>query len=351
MRPRSAWLWPSSEWRLAPMARPAAELATASRNGCVLDRAAGDLAVHRGAALSEQLPLLAAPCLITLLALLRDASDGAVSARVAGVSTDAPDAGAHCSRLCVLSRPGFSSPGGRSRSSSRPCTRRRRSISGLTSRSCSTPASIKSTRWRRSGPARPRPPRRADDQAEAAFEVWRSTALADYPVTSSVELFNAQGKLVSRYAFNLPDDQLTPPPVSEESSCGWAIVGEIESVLRREPAHPSRRAPVVWAHAGRRRLGSIVVRAMHGGLREPAVHPLQKPVRRPGASGGSASRRGRRRPRRRVSPSTAGAARRSTPRAARRGRCRSTSSIAWRRHADPSGLSCGGDRAGSTSTC
>ena len=96
-----------------------------------------------------------------------------------------------------------------------------------------------------------RPAPSADDQAEAAFEVWRSTALAGpYPVTSSVELFDAQGKLVSRYAFNLPEDQLTAPPVSEESSCRWEIVGRHESVLRRRPAHPARRAAVVRGHSG-----------------------------------------------------------------------------------------------------
>jgi signal transduction histidine kinase len=121
-----------------------------------------------------------------------------------------------------------------------------------------------------------RPAAAADDQAEAAFEVWRSTALADYPVTSSVELFNAQGKLVSRYAFNLPDDQLTAPPVSEESSCRWEIVGDTNRFFGE-----NRRI----LHAGRRlcgrtpddMYGSIVVRAMMADYENLPFIPSQSP--------------------------------------------------------------------------
>ena len=41
---------------------------------------------------------------------------------------------------------------------------------------------------------------------DRAFQVWRLTGLATYPITSSVELFGPDGRLVSRFAFNLPDD-------------------------------------------------------------------------------------------------------------------------------------------------
>ena len=104
-------------------------------------------------------------------------------------------------------------------------------------------------------------PASAEDQVEAAFQIWESTPLADYPVTSSVELFDAQGKLVSRYAFNLPDEQLAVQPTSEESTCQWEIFGE---------THPFFAENRSILHAGRRLCGakpdqvsgSIVLRAL-----------------------------------------------------------------------------------------
>lgn len=100
-----------------------------------------------------------------------------------------------------------------------------------------------------------------EEQADTAVEIWWATSLADYPVTtSSVEVFNADGKLVSRYAFNLPDEELSAPSDSEESSCQWSIVSETNPFFA-----DNRRI----LHAGRRlcgkdgeTLGSIVVRAL-----------------------------------------------------------------------------------------
>ena len=100
-----------------------------------------------------------------------------------------------------------------------------------------------------------------EEQAETAFELWWATSLADYPVTtSSVEVYNADRKLISRYAFNLPDEELAAPSESEESSCQWVIVSETN------PFFADNR---VILHAGRRlcgasgeMLGSIVVRAL-----------------------------------------------------------------------------------------
>ena len=101
----------------------------------------------------------------------------------------------------------------------------------------------------------------SEEQADTAVEIWWATSLADYPVTtSSVEVFNAEGKLVSRYAFNLPDEELSAPSESEESSCQWSIVSETNPFFA-----DNRRI----LHAGRRlcgkdgaTLGSIVVRAL-----------------------------------------------------------------------------------------
>ena len=94
-----------------------------------------------------------------------------------------------------------------------------------------------------------------------AFQVWQTTALAEYPLTSSVELYRANGTLVSRFAFNLPED-LNGTPRSEERECQWDLFEEIAPFFADD-----RRI----LHAGRaicvdndptRVVGSIIVHAM-----------------------------------------------------------------------------------------
>ncbi len=121
---------------------------------------------------------------------------------------------------------------------------------------------------------------------DQAFQVWQTTALASYPITSSVELYGPDGKLVSRFAFNLPED-LTAPPTSEERSCDWDLYEEVAPFFAEE-----RRI----LHAGRAfcssepnapPLGSIVVHALpddYGNLpfissRNPYVELLLPPDR------------------------------------------------------------------------
>jgi signal transduction histidine kinase len=96
---------------------------------------------------------------------------------------------------------------------------------------------------------------------DSAFRVWQRTALAVYPITSAIELYDADGRLLSRFAFNLPED-LTATPRSEESQCNWLLYGEVAAFFAEE-------RPVL--HAGRvlcsgdarvSRRGSIVVLAM-----------------------------------------------------------------------------------------
>lgn len=105
------------------------------------------------------------------------------------------------------------------------------------------------------------PPLPDDGEAstDRAFQVWRLTALAEYPVTSSVELHGIDGLLVSRFAFNLPDD-LTAVPRSDEQSCDWGVYEEVSPFFAEE-----RRI----LHAGRaicgddgRPAGSIIVHAI-----------------------------------------------------------------------------------------
>ncbi|HYN64484.1 MAG TPA: hypothetical protein VES36_07765, partial [Candidatus Limnocylindrales bacterium] len=107
--------------------------------------------------------------------------------------------------------------------------------------------------------AAPATPTGGETPTDRAFQVWRVTGLAMYPVTSSVELHDAAGFLVSRFAFNLPDD-LTAAPLSDEETCAWSVTEEVSPFFAEE-----RRI----LHAGRalcgpdgRPAGSIVVHAI-----------------------------------------------------------------------------------------
>ena len=94
---------------------------------------------------------------------------------------------------------------------------------------------------------------------DRAFQVWRVTSLASYPLTSSVELYAPDGSLVSRFAFNLPED-LSATAKWQEPTCEWEMYEEVSPFFAEE-----RRV----LHAGRavclpdgRKGGSIVVHAM-----------------------------------------------------------------------------------------
>jgi signal transduction histidine kinase len=131
-----------------------------------------------------------------------------------------------------------------------------------------------------------------DTPTDAAFSVWQRTALAQYPITSSVELYDVEGRLVSRFAFNLPED-LTLTPRSEEDSCDWDVYGEVAPFFAEE-------RPVL--HAGRRLCagsdgasrGSIVVHAMLDYENLPFIssrtpyRELLRPIETLRASGASA---------------------------------------------------------------
>jgi signal transduction histidine kinase len=101
----------------------------------------------------------------------------------------------------------------------------------------------------------------SDEQSsiDRAFQVWRVTGMAAYPLTSSVELHGGDGTMLSRFAFNLPED-LTAAAKWQEPTCEWEVFEEVSPFFAEE-----RRV----LHAGRaaclpdgRRVGSIVVHAM-----------------------------------------------------------------------------------------
>ena len=102
------------------------------------------------------------------------------------------------------------------------------------------------------------PPVSGPPSTDAAFLVWSQTSLATERLTSSVELHNAAGTMVSRFAMNLPD--FTQPQSWSEPSCDWEELEEVSPLFSEE-----RRL----LHAGRalclpggRRAGSIVVHSM-----------------------------------------------------------------------------------------
>jgi signal transduction histidine kinase len=67
------------------------------------------------------------------------------------------------------------------------------------------------------GPAPPTP--------DAAFLVWRQTVLARERLTSAVELYDASGVLVSRFALNVPE--YTTPSLPSAPDCEWNVFGEV----------------------------------------------------------------------------------------------------------------------------
>ncbi|HWI17378.1 MAG TPA: ATP-binding protein [Vicinamibacterales bacterium] len=102
------------------------------------------------------------------------------------------------------------------------------------------------------------PPLAGPPSTDAAFMVWQQTSLATERLTSSIELHNAAGEMVSRFAMNLPD--FAQPQPWTEGACDWDILEEVSPLFSEE-----RRL----LHAGRalclpdnRRAGSVVVHSM-----------------------------------------------------------------------------------------
>ena len=100
----------------------------------------------------------------------------------------------------------------------------------------------------------------SEDQApttDRAFIVWSQTELATYRITSAVELYGPNGRLVSRFALILPEYGTTN---DRTGSCDeWDLYEEVSpfgSTLR-----PVLRASRAICTNGRR-VGAIVVRAM-----------------------------------------------------------------------------------------
>jgi signal transduction histidine kinase len=96
-----------------------------------------------------------------------------------------------------------------------------------------------------------------EDVRDSAFIVWSQTALAQYRLTSAIELYASNGRLVSSFALNLPE--YTPTPYLAGNCDDWDLYEEV-------PPFASSGRHVLRASRGicdgRKPVGGIVVRVM-----------------------------------------------------------------------------------------
>jgi signal transduction histidine kinase len=96
---------------------------------------------------------------------------------------------------------------------------------------------------------------------DAAFAVWSLTDLARFRLTSAVELYASDGRLVSRFALNLPEEAALDS--WRAPSCRWDVYGEVSpfGAEDRRVLHAGRGLCTGSAR-GAARAGAIVVHAM-----------------------------------------------------------------------------------------
>ena len=68
--------------------------------------------------------------------------------------------------------------------------------------------------------------RSSPPSSASAFFVWKQTALARERLTSAVELYDATGTLVSRFALNFPEYTAVTQAGRAGASCQWEVFGE-----------------------------------------------------------------------------------------------------------------------------
>ena len=97
---------------------------------------------------------------------------------------------------------------------------------------------------------------------DAAFLIWSQTELSRLRLTSSVELFNASGVLVSRFSLKLPD--VAGAQAAGEGGCEWDMFEEVSPFFAEERRllHAGRWLCRTEPDGRRRRLGQVVVHLM-----------------------------------------------------------------------------------------
>ena len=106
------------------------------------------------------------------------------------------------------------------------------------------------------------PPASGPTPTAAAFRVWSQTSLAAQRLTSSVELHNPAGAMVSRFALNLPDS--AQGQIWNEPSCEWEMLEEVSPFFSEERRllHAGRAICTMGADGRRVIAGSVVVHSM-----------------------------------------------------------------------------------------
>ena len=142
------------------------------------------------------------------------------------------------------------------------------------------------------------PPTGGPVAADAAFRAWSQTSLSSRRLTSSVELYDRRGRMVSRFALNLPET--SNDQTWRETACQWELFEEVSPFFAEERrllhAGRGRVRDRRGRRAARPRRGRRACRAR---LRQPAVPRGAEPVCRPAArtgsrrDGGLAARRAR----------------------------------------------------------
>ena len=106
-------------------------------------------------------------------------------------------------------------------------------------------------------------------QTDRAFLIWRQTDLAEFRLTSAVELYGPDRSLVSRFALDVPEYTVTTQ-AWQGSGCNWEVFGvaELLGSQERQLLHAERglcetASEAADATSGEPQLlGAIVVRAM-----------------------------------------------------------------------------------------
>ncbi len=94
------------------------------------------------------------------------------------------------------------------------------------------------------------------DVAYQAYQLWSKTDLSTSRLTSAVELYGAEGRLISRFALNLPEYSTIS---YRAATCEWDIIDEGSPLGSRE-RHVLRASRGICE--GGRQLGTVVVRVM-----------------------------------------------------------------------------------------
>ena len=103
-----------------------------------------------------------------------------------------------------------------------------------------------------------RPKDDGSSTADRAFAVWSATDLATYRLTSAIELYGADGRLVSRFATpNLPEYSIGRHATA---GCNWEVPLDVGLLFGSSQRHVLRTSRGVCR--GGRTIGSIVVSVM-----------------------------------------------------------------------------------------